>query len=55
MAFDAADFTPAPTPAPVLADESLCPIWAGANPDRALAFLYVAPQDGPAVDALIAA
>lgn len=55
MAFDAADFTPTQTASPALVDDVLCPIWAAANPDRALAFLYVAPQDGPAVDALIAA
>ena len=29
--------------------------WAAANPDRALAFLFVAPQPCEALDALLAA
>lgn len=51
MAFDAAEFRPqhmAPAVAP------LCPLWTAANPDRALAVLFVAPQDGEAVDVLTA-
>jgi hypothetical protein len=52
MAFDAADFRPA---APVAtAVPALCPVWTATNPDRALAFLFVAPQDGDAVDVLTA-
>lgn len=52
MAFDAADFRPA---APIAtAVPALCPVWTAANPDRALAFLFVAPQDGDAVDVLSA-
>ena len=37
-----------------LAPAELCPVWTAANPDRALAFLYVSPIDGPAVDVLTA-
>jgi len=52
MAFDAADFRPA---APTAAtDVAPCPVWTAANPDRALAFLLVAPQDCDAVDVLTA-
>ena len=51
MAFDAADFRPS---APVQPVPALCPDWTAANPDRALAFLFVAPQDGDAVDVLTA-
>lgn len=52
MAFDAADFrSAAPT---VASDAGLCPVWTAANPDRALAFLFVAPQDCDAVDVLTA-
>jgi hypothetical protein len=52
MAFDAADFRP--DAAQVQATPALCPLWTAANPDRALAFLFVAPQDGDAVDVLTA-
>jgi len=52
MAFDAADYRPA---APTVAPEAApCPVWTAANPDRALAFLFVAPQDCDAVDVLTA-
>jgi hypothetical protein len=51
MAFDAADFRPA---APATSAPEPCPIWAAANPDRALALLFVAPQDCDAVDVLTA-
>lgn len=53
MAFDSANFPAAKT---VQADmaEALCPVWTAENPDKALAFLFVAPQDGPAVDVLTA-
>lgn len=51
MAFDAANFSQAKPVAP--ATEELCPIWAAENPDRALAFLFVAPQDCAAVDVLV--
>ncbi|HEV7228675.1 hypothetical protein [Brevundimonas sp.] len=52
MAFDAADFRPA---APIVAPGAApCPVWTAANPDRALAFLFVAPQDCDAVDVLTA-
>ena len=51
MAFDAANY-PQAQPAASVADE-LCPIWAAENPDRALAFLFVAPQDCAAVDVLV--
>lgn len=60
MAFDAANFAPA-TPvrpsldAAVAAAGELCPVWTAQNPDRALAFLFVAPQDCAAVDILLAA
>lgn len=53
MAFDAATYA-APKP-PESEIEILCPIWAAANPDKALAFLFVAPHDGDAVDVLMAA
>jgi len=56
MAFDAVRFVPAvPAVEPVVAEDVLCPVWAAQNPDRALAFLLVAPQDGIAVDVLTAA
>ena len=32
----------------------LCPAWAALNPDRALALLFVAPQDCAAVDVIAA-
>lgn len=51
MAFDAANYPQAQPVAPI-ADE-LCPIWTAENPDRALAFLFVAPQDCAAVDVLV--
>ncbi|MES2834603.1 MAG: hypothetical protein V4707_07860 [Pseudomonadota bacterium] len=51
MAFDAANY---PQAKPLTeAGEELCPIWAAENPDRALAFLFVAPQDCAAVDVLV--
>lgn len=55
MAFDAANYPQAqPVAAPATADGAeLCPIWAAENPDRALAFLFVAPQDCAAVDVLV--
>lgn len=54
MAFDAANFSQARPVAPAMAEDAeLCPIWAGENPDRALAFLFVAPQDCAAVDVLV--
>ena len=52
MAFDAANY-PQAKPVAVEVTEELCPIWAAENPDRALAFLLVAPQDGAAVDVLV--
>lgn len=33
----------------------MCPAWTAANPDRALALLFVAPHDGLAIDVLTAA
>jgi hypothetical protein len=53
MAFDAADFRPA-APTVAAAEAAPCPVWTAANPDRALAFLFVAPQDCDAVDVLTA-
>lgn len=60
MAFDAATFAPTAPVSPSLdamidAAGDLCPVWAAQNPDRALAFLFVAPQDCAAVDVLLAA
>lgn len=58
MAFDAAAFIPAVHPdLSRLIDEAgaPCPIWTAANPDRALAFLFVSPSDCAAVDVLVAA
>ena len=64
MAFDAATFAPqSVSAAPVrptlnaviVAAGEPCPVWAAQNPDRALAFLFVAPQDCAAVDILLAA
>ena len=58
MAFDAAVYpgeTPAPAPtliASIDAMGDLCPVWTQQNPDRALALLFVAPQDCVAVDIL---
>ncbi len=61
MAFDAAAYTPAAqtamprlTAALIDASGAPCPIWAGENPDRALALLFVAPRDCAAVDVLVA-
>lgn len=56
MAFDSANFPAAKTAKTAQADmaEALCPVWTAENPDKALAFLFVAPQDGPAVDVLTA-
>jgi hypothetical protein len=51
MAFDAADFRPA---VPTQSVPAPCPVWTAANPDRALALLFVAPQDCEAVDVLTA-
>lgn len=51
MAFDAANYPQSQPVVPV--NEELCPFWAGENPDRALAFLFVAPQDCAAVDVLV--
>lgn len=59
MAFDSAAYTPAvrtaiatPTAALIDACPAPCPVWAAENPDRALALLFVAPQDCAAVDVL---
>lgn len=58
MAFDAAAYAPnslkpvLPVPTPVEAAEP-CPVWAAANPDRALALLFVAPRACAAVDVLV--
>jgi hypothetical protein len=59
MAFDAAVTSRAPTDTAAmieaaLAPVELCPVWTAANPDRALAFLYVQPMDCAAVDVLTA-
>ncbi len=54
MAFDAADFRPAAPAAALPSAAALCPVWTATNPDRALAFLFVVPQDGDAVDVLTA-
>lgn len=51
MAFDSTDFTAAPKAA-VEQAPAICPVWAAENPDRALALLFVAPQDCDAVDVL---
>lgn len=56
MPFDSAAY---PMPKPALdggagdTAETLCPVWAAENPDRALAFLLVAPSDCAAVDVLL--
>ena len=52
MAFDAANYPQAQPVAPAMLEE-LCPVWTAENPDRALAFLFVAPQDCAAVDVLV--
>ncbi len=60
MAFDTlAAPTPAlnaemSTAALIEASGELCPVWTAANPDRALALLFVAPHDGLAIDVLTA-
>jgi hypothetical protein len=58
MAFDALAFRPAApaaaTRAPAFGDQAPCPVWTARNPDRALALLFVAPQDCDAVDVLTA-
>lgn len=52
MAFDAANYPQAQPVAPAMIDE-LCSLWTAENPDRALAYLFVAPQDCAAVDVLV--
>lgn len=55
MAFDTATYsTPTATTVPLMDADALCPIWAAENADKALAFLFVAPQDCAAVDVLMA-
>lgn len=60
MPFDAITYSRQPAPAPVALTALIdaagepCPVWAAENPDRALAFLFVAPQDCAAVDVLVA-
>lgn len=56
MAFDTLTPTVAPLSAAALIDGCEAPRadWARANPDRALAVLFVAPQDCDAVDVLTA-
>lgn len=56
MAFDTLTPTVAPLSAAALIDACAAPSvdWAMANPDRALAVLFVAPQDCDAVDVLTA-
>lgn len=60
MPFDALTYSRQPAPAPasltalIDAAGEPCPVWAAENPDRALAFLFVAPQDCAAVDVLVA-
>lgn len=61
MAYDAVAFplaartaTPAASAALLIdAAPAPCPQWAARNPDRALALLFVAPQDCDAVDVLV--
>lgn len=56
MAFDALAFRPAApaaaTQGQAFSPEAPCPVWTARNPDRALALLFVAPQDCAAVDVL---
>jgi hypothetical protein len=58
MAFDALAFRPAAlvpaTKAVEFDHKAPCPVWTARNPDRALALLFVAPQDCAAVDVLTA-
>lgn len=56
MAFDSTEYAPAPQTTARLIDAAPtpCPVWAAENPDRALALLFVAPQDCDAVDVLTA-
>lgn len=55
MAFDTATYpTLTNATVPVMDIDALCPIWTAENPDKALAFLFVAPQDCAAVDVLMA-
>ena len=60
MAFDAEVRPTVAFPADVSAAEAIdlagapCPVWAAANPERALAWLFVAPNDCLAVDVLTA-
>ena len=58
MAFDAAAFpsaarTTAPVARLIESAPAPCPEWTTRNPDRALALLFVAPQDCAAVDVLL--
>jgi hypothetical protein len=60
MAFDSVAFssavrTPVTTPTATLIDAvgDPCPVWTAENPDRALAFMFVAPRDCAAVDVLV--
>ena len=60
MAFDAEVIPTAAFTADLNAAEAIdaagapCPAWTAANPDRALAWLFVAPTDCLAVDVLLA-
>ncbi|WGM31867.1 hypothetical protein [Brevundimonas sp. NIBR11] len=60
MAFDAEVISAAALNVDLTAAEAIdiagapCPVWAAANPDRALAWLFVAPNDCLAVDVLTA-
>ena len=53
MAFDSALYPVQQTAAQLIdAAPEPCPMWTAGNPDRALALLFVAPQDCDAVDVL---
>lgn len=59
MPFDSLSYAPSTAPAPsaaALIDTAAAPCaeWAALNPERALALLFVAPQDCAAVDVLMA-
>ena len=55
MAFDSAEYPVQQTAAQLIdAAPQPCPMWTAGNPDRALALLFVAPQDCDAVDVLTA-